>query len=148
VTCLDQSAAGLAKARRLAAGRGVEIETIHATLPDRALPEREFDAVVLIFLHLAPDLRRQVHAAAARALAPGGVVLLEAFTPDQLGRPSGGPPSRERLQTAADLRADFATLAIERLEELETTLDEGPGHSGPAAVVRLLARQLSRASRP
>jgi SAM-dependent methyltransferase len=144
VTCLDQSRSGLEKARALAAERGVEIRTIHAALPDHPLGEAAFDAVVLIFLHLAPEVRRAVHAAAARALVPGGVVVLEAFTPAQLGRPSGGPPTRERLQTAADLRADFAGLAIERLEELETSLDEGPGHSGPASVVRLLARRVLR----
>ena len=95
--------------------------------------------MVLIFVHLEPETRRAVHAAAVRALRPGGVVILEAFNPAQLGRSSGGPPVRERLQTAADLARDFAGLEHVVLEEAETELAEGDGHRGPAAVVRLVA---------
>ena len=120
---------------------GVELEVVIGRLPEYPLPEASFDAVVLIFLHLPPDTRRAVHAAAVRALRPGGVVILEAFTPAQLGRPSGGPPVRERLQTAEDLAQDFAGLRITLLEEAETELAEGDGHRGPSAVVRLVAFQ-------
>jgi hypothetical protein len=108
-------------------------------LPEYPLPERAFDAVALIFLHLAPDVRRAVHANAVNALRLGGLVILEAFTPAQLGRKSGGPPRREHLQTAADLAQDFAGLELALLEETETELAEGDGHRGLAAVVRLLA---------
>ncbi len=66
-------------------------------------------------------------------------MILEAFTPAQLGRPSGGPSTPDRLQTAADLALDFAGMEIALLEETETELDEGEGHRGPAAVVRLVA---------
>lgn len=139
VTSLDQSPVGAHKCAELAARLGVALEVVIGRLPEHPLPAGSFDAVALIFVHLEPELRRAVHAAALRALRPGGVVILEAFNPAQLGRKSGGPPTRERLQTAADLAQDFAGLEHVVLEETETELDEGDGHRGPAAVVRLVA---------
>jgi SAM-dependent methyltransferase len=139
VTSLDQSPVAARKCAELASSLGVGLEVAIGRLPEHPLPESGFDAVVLIFVHLDPEVRRAVHAAAIRALRPGGVVILEAFTPAQLGRPSGGPPTRERLQTAADLAQDFAALERVLLEETETELSEGEGHRGPAAVVRLVA---------
>jgi SAM-dependent methyltransferase len=141
VTSLDQSAVAARKCAALATRFGVELEVVIGRLPEYPLPEASFDAVVLIFLHLPPDVRRAVHALAARALRPGGLVILEAFTPAQLGRPRGGPPTRERLQTAADLAQDFAGLDLLLLEETETELAEGDGHRGPAAVVRMVAQK-------
>ena len=144
VTTVEQSARAVAKAQALAARSGVRVNAIQATLPDWPIARQSFDAVVLIFLHLPPGLRERVHADASLALRPGGVIVHEAFTPAQLGRPSGGPTSAAALQTAALLRTDFAALEIELLEERETVLAEGPGHHGPAAVVHLLARRRLR----
>jgi SAM-dependent methyltransferase len=139
VTSLDQSPVAARKCAELAARAGVELDCVVGRLPGHALPEAAFDAIVLIFVHLPPPLRQDVHAAALRALAPGGVVILEAFTPAQLGRRSGGARFVEALQTAKALAEDFAALEIRELAELETELDEGEGHRGPAAVVRLVA---------
>lgn len=139
VLSVDASAAGLAKARRLARARGVAIETEEADLLDWDWPVAAFDAVVSVFLHFRPDERRPVHAAMARALRPGGVMILEAFRPEQLAFASGGPKDPAMLYRAADLRADFSGLAVAELEEAEVDLDEGPFHQGRGAVVRLVA---------
>jgi 2-polyprenyl-3-methyl-5-hydroxy-6-metoxy-1,4-benzoquinol methylase len=141
VTSVDQSAEAVRKVRALATERGVSVDVVQATLPEWEIPSGAFDAVVLIFMHMLPHLRPLVHAAAVRGLRPGGVVILEAFTPAQLGNPSGGPPTAEALQTAEILRADFAALDLAILEETETFLDEGVGHAGKANVVRMLARR-------
>jgi SAM-dependent methyltransferase len=147
VTSLDQSPQGIRKIRALAAERGVAIDAILAKVPDWEIPAGAFDAVVLVYVHMEPEVRRVVHAAAARGLRPGGVVILEAFTPAQLGNPSGGPGSARVLQTADMLRADFADLDLAVLEETETILEEGVGHAGKANVVRMLARKAAVASR-
>ena len=79
----------------------------------------------------------------ARALRPGGWLLLEAFHPGQLAFTSGGPKDVDMLYTLAALRQDFAGLLREELgAEVLATLDEGPGHQGPARVVRWLAQAL------
>ncbi|MQX38511.1 class I SAM-dependent methyltransferase [Roseospira navarrensis] len=81
VHAVDGSAVGLQKAMRLALDRGVNLRTTCADLTDWAWPEGVYDAAVCIFLHLRPEHRRDVHRAMARALRPGGVLILEAFHP-------------------------------------------------------------------
>lgn len=140
VTSVDASAVGLEKARALAAKHKVSIETIEAYLPNIDIEKGTWDAVVLIFLHLPDGERQAVHQLAIDALRPGGLLILEAFTPEQLGKPSGGPKSADFMYTAELLRSDFSgAMDIEGLAEVETILHEGPGHEGPASVVRLIA---------
>lgn len=138
VLAVDSSAVGLAKARDWAAQAGVADRWAgeQADLADWT-PPGGFDAAVLVFLHLPSALRRAVHRQVAQALRPGGVLLLEAFRPEQLARASGGPKDADLLCTLADLRADFDGLLDEtRGEAVEIELDEGPGHQGPACTVR------------
>lgn len=137
---VDGSGVGLEKARRLAAARGVAIEATVADLADFEPRPGAYDAVVLIFLHLPPPLRALVHARAEAALAPGGLVILEAFTPRQLANSSGGPRQAELLYEPAALAADFPGIAWEALREEVAELDEGPLHQGRAALVRGVGR--------
>ena len=84
---VDASTVGLSKARALANERGVadRVATIHADLSsfDPAAGGARWDAIVLIHCPLAPNLRERVHRACARALRPGGVVIVECFAPAQ-----------------------------------------------------------------
>lgn len=139
VLSVDQSAAGLAKARRLAAERGVAIHTETADLFEWDWPQRAFDAVVSIYVHFPPEQRARMHRAMLAALKPGGVLLLEAFRPEQLEYASGGPRALDMLYTANMLREDLAGSEIIELDELLTELDEGPYHAGAAAILRLVA---------
>jgi SAM-dependent methyltransferase len=145
VVTFDRSTAGPEKARRLAAERGVQIDARSGDLATWSWPVAEFDLVVSVFVHLLPSRRPQVHAAYLGALKPGGLVILEAFRPAhaefQKAGTVGGPPSPERMFTAAMLRQDFAAAEIVLLEETETMLDEGGHHVGRSAVVRLIARR-------
>lgn len=140
VEAVDGSSVGLGKAQKLAAKAGVTLQTTVADLASYRLTEGAYDAVVLVYIHLPPGLRTRVHLAAQKALKPGGVVILEAFTPRQLGRPSGGPPRAEMLYEPDQIRADFPALLWETLAEQEVALDEGSLHRGAAMVVRGLGR--------
>jgi len=141
VLSVDASHVGLEKAKRLAADRGVTLRTEQIDLTRWKWPTAEFDVVVSVFVHFPPDVRARMHHAMLMALKPGGVLILEAFTPQQLGFRSGGPPVAEMLYTAEMLRLDFSGAAIESLDECETDLQEGPYHRGRAAAVRLVARR-------
>ncbi len=96
-------------------------------------------AVVAIYAHMPPPVRDAAYRRAWEALEPGGVFLLEAFTPAQLGRGSGGPPAEALLFGAETLRALLPEARFVVLEEREVELDEGPFHQGLAAVVRMAA---------
>ncbi|UUC91651.1 bifunctional 2-polyprenyl-6-hydroxyphenol methylase/3-demethylubiquinol 3-O-methyltransferase UbiG [Comamonas sp. C11] len=139
VTALDVSSVGLQKAKALAVEGGVMVHTVLADLEDwRA--ESLFDAVVLTYVHLPPSLRPYAHRRLAQALRTGGVLILEAFHPLQLGRTSGGPKQADMLYTLDMLHSDFqGMLDVQLAQECETTLHEGPGHQGLAAVTRYVA---------
>ncbi|MBK7906417.1 MAG: class I SAM-dependent methyltransferase [Gemmatimonadetes bacterium] len=146
VTALDQSAVGLAKARALAAVRGVTIAPLQADLSTWSPEPDAWDAIVLTYVHLPPAWRRDAHRRLAGGLRRGGVLLLEGFHPAQLGRSSGGPKDVAMLFTLAMLREDFGPEGPAPLTELvgwdgEVILDEGPGHQGAAMVTRFVGRR-------
>lgn len=136
VHTVDLSPVGVERARESARAMGVSLTIEQGDLATWNWPAGEFDGVAAIFLHLPPALRRKVHASMLRALKPGGIVILEAFTPRQLQFSSGGPKQVELLSSPELLREDFAAGEILELEEKQVQLDEGHKHSGPAAVVR------------
>lgn len=138
---VDASAVGLAKAARLAQERGVALRTHHADLASFEAAAGEWDAIVSIFCHLPPAIRARVHGRLAHWLRPGGVFLLEAYTPDQLALGTGGPPAAEMMMTLAGLRAELAGLRIEHGVETVRAVVEGRLHRGEGAVVQVLARR-------
>ena len=141
VHTLDLSPVGVERARKAALAAAVTMTIELADLATWTWPLDEFDGIASIFLHLPPDVRLKVHASMLRALKPGGVVILEAFTPAQLQHTSGGPKQVELLYTADMLRQDFASGEVLELGEEEVHINEGHMHSGPAAVVRAIFRK-------
>jgi SAM-dependent methyltransferase len=139
VTALDASAVGLAKAAALAAGRGVRIETLHADLAGFEFEPGTWDGVVSIFCHLPPKVRARVHRGVVAGLRPGGVLVLEAYTPAQLALGTGGPPVAEMTMTLAGLEAELAGLEFVHALECEREVLEGKYHHGTGAVVQVVA---------
>ncbi len=142
VTAVDQSAVGLAKARRLADERRVALTTSVADLADFAITPGAWSGIVATFVHLPQPLRRTVHRRVAEGLRPGGVFLLEAYTPDQVRHRTGGPVNQpELLMKLSDLRDELAGLELVVAREFEREVSEGTGHHGLAAVVQIAARR-------
>jgi SAM-dependent methyltransferase len=141
VTAVDMSAVGLEKAQALAAQRGVRIKTVTADLAAFPLGPAAWSGVVASWAHLPSQLRRRVLAGVVHGLRPGGVVVLEAYTPAQLRYGTGGPKDPDLLMTLAALREELAGLEFEIGHEIERDVTEGSGHTGWAAVVQVLARK-------
>lgn len=140
VSVVDQSAAGLRKCAQLAESRGVGVNVLHADLADYRPEPAGFDALVLVFVHLPPDLRRRVHQRLLAALRPGGVLILEGFDRSHAGLPGGGPRDPAWLFDAEMLRADFVACPELSVELIDGDLDEGPWHQGHARVLRVFGR--------
>jgi SAM-dependent methyltransferase len=145
VTAVDSSAVGFEKAHRLAGELQTALTTIVADLTVW-VPPASVDAVVLVYVHFTPAERAAIHARLLQALRVDGVLILEAFHPDQIGRTSGGPKDASMLYTLGNLRDDVARVPGASFEEVvawegETQLDEGPGHQGAARVVRFVVRR-------
>jgi SAM-dependent methyltransferase len=141
VVAVDQSEVGLEKLRRRGEDRGLRIQTQQADLREFVIEPRAWSGIVSIFCHLPPDIRIPLHSAIAAGLRPGGVFLLEAYTPSQLGRGTGGPPIRDMLLSLDDLQHELPGLEFRHAIELEREVREGAGHTGLASVVQLVARR-------
>ena len=140
VTAVDQSSVGLAKATRLAAERGVEIDTLVADLGDFQIEPKAWDGIVSIFAHVPPPVRRHIHRQVVAGLRPGGVLLLEAYRPAQLEYKTGGPPVAELMMDLDGLRNELEGLEFDYAAETVRDIQEGPLHHGEGAVVQVRAR--------
>jgi cyclopropane fatty-acyl-phospholipid synthase-like methyltransferase len=142
VTAVDGSAVALAKSKRLAADRGVTLTHIHADLATWRPPADTYDIVVGIFFQFAdPVLRTRLFADFHTCLKPGGLVILEGYTPAQLKYGTGGPKELDHLYTRDLLETAFAGMEILELDEYEAELSEGARHVGMSAVIDLVARK-------
>lgn len=142
VTAMDQSPVGMARARELAAERGVSIDTQVGDLSDFDLGDARWDNIISIIGHLPSDLRRSVHQRVVRALKPGGIFLLEAYTPEQLAMPgTGGPSDADMLPTAEMVRSETEGLEFIIARETHREVNEGEYHHGMSAVVQIVARK-------
>ncbi len=144
VTSVDLSAVGLAKAAKLADSHGVALSTIVSDLGQwvgTAEAAGPWNDVVSIFCHMPSAVRAVVYPKLIAAMAPGAVFLLEAYTPDQIGRGTGGPGDPDLLLTASQARQELDGLMFEHLEELERNVVEGELHTGTAVVVQCIARK-------
>lgn len=140
-TGVDSSAVGLDKARALAEQHGVVIRTVVADLGDFDLGAERWDGVVSIWCHTPSSLRARLHRAVVAALKPGGVFLLEAYTPKQLEYGTGGPPTADLMMSLAAVREELAGLEFIEAEEKIREVHEGKYHDGLSAVLQVTARK-------
>ena len=146
VTGIEISAVAIEKARHLAAARKIDVHFIQADMLAPGWPPTEmqdaFDWVVGIFIQfVGPEWRERQFEAMKQLTRPGGRILLQGYTPEQLEFRTGGPSAVENLYTADILRAAFADWEIEELVEYEDTLAEGTGHVGRSALIGMVARR-------
>jgi cyclopropane fatty-acyl-phospholipid synthase-like methyltransferase len=148
VLSVEASAVALEKAQKLARRRGVSVEFEQADLAHWHWGESRFDVVAAIFIQFAPPaLREQMFAGIKRCLKPGGLLLLQGYTPRQLEYKTGGPPVAENLYTEALLRKAFGDMEWQHFAEHDKVISEGEGHSGMSALMDLVARK-STSARP
>jgi cyclopropane fatty-acyl-phospholipid synthase-like methyltransferase len=146
VTAVEISAVAVEKARRLAAGRRVEVRFILADMLAKDWPPPQmhdaFDWVIGIFIQfVGPKERERQFAAMKQLTCPGGRLLLHGYTPKQLVFGTGGPSAIENLYTKQMLLEVFADWEIEELVEYEDEISEGTGHKGHSALIGLVARK-------
>jgi SAM-dependent methyltransferase len=142
VDAFDISPVGVTKARALAAEHGVAVNFAIADCDGFGWTDAAYDGVAAIFVQFAdPALRARLFATIKRSLKPGGLLVLQGYTPKQLEYKTGGPPHVEHLYTTALLREAFADLEILELREYEDELSEGSGHSGHSALIGMVARR-------
>lgn len=139
VSAFDYSEVAQQKALKKARELNLSIDYTIKSIEGLTLVPASVDVIGLIYVHVPPALRQHFHLKCQQALKPGGSILLEAFSPEQLKHSSGGPRVPEMLYTLEALQQDFAGLRIQRAVQKEVILAEGPFHTGPASIVQFVA---------
>ena len=147
VTAFDLSIEGQKKALNLASMNKVKINYLLGSVDTLDLPENYYNVVGLIYAHMPTHLRAAFHNRVAELVAPGGAIILEGFSKEnlklRLKNPKiGGPDKVELLFSTEEIQNDFKGFGIEKLEELEVDLQEGLLHNGKAKVIRFIGKKL------
>ena len=99
VHSIDVSPVGIAKALTLAKMRGVIIKAEEADIHTYRWPDAAYDIIVVVFIQFSPPAERaKVFAGIKKALKPGGLLLLQSYSPKQIEYGTGGP-ARSRTCT-------------------------------------------------
>jgi 2-polyprenyl-3-methyl-5-hydroxy-6-metoxy-1,4-benzoquinol methylase len=142
VHAIDVSPVALEKARRLAAERGVTLDFEQADVLGWNWPQAAYDLVVAIFIQFAPPPERErIIEGIRHSLKPGGLLVLQGYTPKQIEFATGGPPSAANMYTAGLLHDWFGDWDILHLHEHESFISEGSHHHGMSALIDLVARK-------
>jgi SAM-dependent methyltransferase len=142
VVSIDFSEAAQAKAAALAKERGVKIALLRTDVHAWDYPPDAFDVVVEIFTQFsAPAERARKWAGMRRTLKPGGLLIVQGYTPKQLQFGTGGPKEIENLYTRAMLEQTFGDYRDVAIVEEEREMHEGSAHGGMSAVIGLTGRK-------
>jgi SAM-dependent methyltransferase len=131
VVAVDVSPVAIELAVNAARRAGVRVHWVVADLDTYPLPSEHFD-LVTVFQYLD---RVALPAGIIRALAPGGVLVYETFTVDQLKLPGNHLRNPAHALDHAELLRMFSTLRVRHYREV--TL-------GDRAVASLVAEKRSR----
>ena len=138
---VDGSAVGLAKGRRLAIANGVDFETEIADLATYEPAINRYRSVISISAHLPSIIRNQLYPLVERCLLPNGILLMEAYSENQLCHNTGGPKDVDMLMTVSKIKSDFPNLEPILLHEIEREVCEGKHHTGLSSVVQFIGRK-------
>ncbi len=141
VTSFDLSEVGKQKALNLARKCKVTINYLVGDFEELSIEKEQFNAIGLIYAHVAATKKQQLHHKMNNVLKPGGVIILEAFSKSHLqysekNAKVGGPKELEMLYSKKEILADFKGYHLLFLEEQEITLNEGTYHTGTGSVIR------------
>lgn len=142
VVGFDASDIALAKAEQFALDNHVEVEYSFSDTDSFTWQANTYDAVIGIFIQFAdPAMRERIFKQTYEALKPGGIFILQGYTPKQLEYKTGGPSLIEHLYTEEMIRNLAKGFQILDLCCYEKELSEGARHTGMSALLGLVARK-------
>jgi 2-polyprenyl-3-methyl-5-hydroxy-6-metoxy-1,4-benzoquinol methylase len=118
VTGVDYSEVAITKALARAEREGVDVDFRWADLVEYEPEPRAFDFVLILYLHISPDERREVLAKAAAALAPGGTFVFVGHDLTNMTEGVGGPSDPSIHVTPDVVASELPGLVIEKAERV------------------------------
>ena len=142
VVGFDASDIALAKAKQFAKEHQVQVEYSFSDTDSFAWHANTYDAVIGIFIQFAdPVMRERIFQKTYETLKPGGIFILQGYTPKQLEYKTGGPSLIEHLYTEEMIRDLSKLFDIRELSIYEKELSEGARHTGMSALLGLVAQK-------
>ncbi|MGG0657188.1 class I SAM-dependent methyltransferase [Rummeliibacillus pycnus] len=138
VTAFDYAESGLRKTKRLAKKNNVEVNTVQVDLLEGTIPTQQFDAAIMVFGHFPKGKQSLVFDKIVNAVRPGGKIMMELYSEDQLEYQTGGPKELEMLYKPQNLLDWCEGSKILHLFVGEQTRLEGKLHTGLAHVIQLI----------
>ena len=144
VTSFDVSDIALVKAKQFAKDNEVNIEYSLCDTDGFDWKTNSYDAIIAIFIQFAdPEMRVRIFKQVHQALKPGGIFILQGYTPKQLEYKTGGPSLIEHLYTEEMIRKLSHDFEILDLQCYEKELSEGARHTGMSALLGMVAKKIT-----
>lgn len=145
-TSFDLSEEGKKKALLLADKQGVQINYTIIDAEEIEFNKDSFGGLVLIYAHFPADKKSNFHKKFSSYLKPGGIVILEGFSKNNLeyvakNEKIGGPRNIDMLLSCEEIEQDFEGFETLYLAEEEIELHEGLYHNGVGSVMRYVGRK-------
>jgi len=141
-SAFDISSIGVEKARQLARAENVAVNFSVADCQSWDWDAQKFDIIAAIFIQFAdPVMRKKLFFQMIGALNPGGIIILQGYTPKQLEYKTGGPGLIDHLYTEDLLRKEFSDLEFINLSVYDAELKEGSQHAGMSALIGMVAKK-------
>lgn len=141
VTAVDGSEVGLQKAQALALQNNVTLTTQVVDMADFTPPANTYGAVISIFAHVPAAVRARMYRLAMQSLKDNGILIIEAYTPQQFHHNTGGPKELDRLVSLSNLQQELAGCEFLLARETERDISEGKFHTGIGHVVQVVAKR-------
>ena len=142
VTGFDVSDIALSKANQFANENQVSIQYSLCDTDGFDWQVNTYDAVIGIFIQFAdPEMRTRIFKQVHQTLKPGGLFILQGYTPKQLVYKTGGPSLIEHLYTEEMIRKLSQGFEILDLQCYEKELSEGARHTGMSALLGMVAKK-------
>ena len=138
VYAFDFSIEARKKALKLADRNKVMINYMLGSFDEIEYEPDYFDCIAIIYAHQPSIQRRVYHRKLLSYLKPGGTIILEAFSKNQINYDTGGPRNVDMLYSKCELEDDFIGLSSYDILEENIFLEEGLLHSGMASIIRMV----------
>ncbi|WP_317972921.1 class I SAM-dependent methyltransferase [Paenibacillus sp. CCS19] len=138
VTAWDYADNGLKKTEQLAERSGVKVRTELVDLIHDPVVPGAYDGAIMVFGHFPKESQHTVLEKLIAVVKPGGTVMVEVYSEEQLRYKTGGPKSSDMLYRAQDMLAWARQHQVVHFFYGEQIREEGKLHTGAGHVIQVI----------
>jgi len=130
------------KASKLASSRNVKVNAVCSDWQSFDWKPSLYDNVVGIFFQfVGPEERAQLFRKMDLVLKPGGVLVIQGYSTEQLKYNTGGPGKLDHLYDEAMLHEAFPSYDVLDMKTYEDEILEGSAHKGMSGLIGFVGRK-------